>query len=310
MSPQDFSHDLGDDLWSLVQAAAASVAAVTKLSDISACPAFRLQLEDGRLLKGRRLPTATQAVRTEYILHCVDHPAFPKVLARHQTAILTNWVDGTPLDRMPLTTDLARRCGALQGLLHSIPLPRDNPYTPRTGHRSESGLRQGLEQLARAGRLDPDEAQALLELAVRHAPASGTVGFIHGDFCGENIVLADAGDLYVIDSDAVAVDALDYDLGRTWYRWPMPASLREAFLAGYDSGRSCRDFVTHFPYWAIAATLAGAVFRLRQQPQATAAPVSRLRHLLWQSRSGAVTGEALLRLCDSSGPAAGAQRSG
>jgi aminoglycoside phosphotransferase len=298
MSRPDLRRVLGEELWLLTQAANASLVAATPLSDVSACPAFRLQFEGGRVLKGRRLQTLTEALRTEYILQCIDHPAFPKVLARHDCAILTEWIDGTALDRKPLTAQLARECGALQGLLHGVPLPRDNPYEPLRARRSEPALRDRCEQLTRAGLLETDDAQALLDLALQHAPMSCAEGFTHGDFCGENIVLQPAGTLCVIDCDALAVDALDYDLGRTWYRWPMAAALRDAYLSGYESMRSVHDFVTHFAYWAIAATLAGAAFRLRHRPDAIAAPVSRLRQLLHQWRSGRTTGAALLQVSE------------
>jgi len=282
-----------------VQAVPSPLVAATPLGALSASPAFRLEFADGRVLKGRHLRSATEAERIEYILRCVNHPSFPKVLARHHTAIFSDWVDGTPLNQVPLTSDLARRCGALQGLLHGSPLPPENPYRPHTERSSEDGLRQRLDQLVRTGLIAESEARALLALALAHAPATSAVGFVHCDFCSENIVRRESGDLCAVDSDALAVDAIDYDLGRTWYRWPMSPSLRAAYLAGYDSVRSSRDFVTHFPHWAIAAALAGAVFRLRRHPQSTDVPISRLRLVLHHCTSSAATGETLLRLCDS-----------
>jgi hypothetical protein len=294
----DLSRQLGEDLWSLVQAVPSLLVAATPLGALSDSPAFRLQFADGRVLKGRHLPSAMEAERIDYILRCVNHPSFPKVLARHHTAILSDWIDGTPLDRVPLTADLARRCGALHGLLHGTPLPPENPYRPHTERRSAAGLRHGLDQFVRGGLIEAGEARALLALALDHAPATSAVGFVHCDFCSENIVRRESGNLCAVDSDALTVDALDYDLGRTWYRWPMSPSLRAAYLAGYDSVRSSRDFVTHFAHWAIAAAIAGAVFRLRRQPQSTDVPLSRLRLVLHHCTSSAATGEALLRLCD------------
>lgn len=295
----DLSRQLGEDLWSLVQAVPSPLVAATPIGVLSASPAFRLQFADGRMLKGRHLPSVMEAERMEYILRCVNHPSFPKVLARHHTAILSNWIDGTPLDRVPLTAALARRCGALHGALHGIALPIENPYRPHTERRSADGLRQRLDKLLRTGLIAESEADALLALALDHAPATSAAGFVHCDFCSENIVQQESGDLYAVDSDALTVDALDYDLGRTWYRWPMSPSLRTAYLAGYDSVRSSHDFVVHFPYWAIAAALAGAVFRLRRHLQSTDVPLGRMRLLLHHCTRSAATGEALLRLCDS-----------
>ena len=295
----DLSSQLGEDLWSLVQAVPSRLVAATPIGALSASPAFRFQFADGRVLKGRYLPSVAEAQRIEYILRCVNHPSFPQVLARQRTAFLSHWIDGTPLDRVSLTADTVRRCGTLQGLLHSTLLPPENPYRPHTARCSEDGLRQRLDQLVRAGLVAESEGHALLALALDHAPATSAIGFVHCDFCSENIVQQASGDLYAIDSDALTVDAIDYDLGRTWYRWPMSPSLRAAYFAGYDSVRSSRDFVMHFPYWAVAAALAGVVFRLRRHPQSTDVPLSRLRLVLHHCTHSAATGEALLRLCDS-----------
>jgi phosphotransferase family enzyme len=295
----DFNRQLGDDLWSLVQPVPSPLVAAGRLGTLSASPAFHLQFADGRVLKGRHLRSAMEAERIEYILRCVNHPCFPQVLARHHTAILSDWIDGTPLTQVPLTPDLAHRCGALHGALHSVPLPPDNPYRPPTGRRTANGLRQGLDELVRAGLIEEGEARALLRLALDHAPATSAVGFVHSDFCSENIVRRESGDLRVVDNDTLTVDAMDYDLGRTWYRWPMSPSLRTAYLAGYDSVRSSHAFVTHFPHWAIAAALAGAVFRLHRRPHATHIPIGRLRLVLHHCTNSAATGEVLLRLCDS-----------
>ena len=295
----DCSHQLSEDLSWLVRALESPLVAATPLSVLSVSPAFHLEFLDGRVLKGRQLRSTMEAERIEYILRSVGHPCFPHVLARHRTAILNDWIDGTPLNHVPLTPDLARRCGALHAVLHSSPLPADNPYQPRSAHRSAGRLRQELDQLVRAGLIEEREARVLLALALDHAPANFAVGFVHGDFCSENIVQRESGELCVVDNDTLTVDAMDYDLGRSWYRWPMSPPLRAAYLAGYDSGRSSHDFVTHFPHWAIAAAVAGAVFRLRHRPQSTDAPISRLRLVLRHCTSSVPTGEVLLRLCES-----------
>jgi len=293
----DGSYQPGEDLQSLIREVNVPLVAATPVGELSASQAFRLDFADGRTLKGRQLATAREAARTEYVLRCVHHPAFPSVLARHDRAILTDWVDGTQLNQVDLTPALARRCGALQGLLHRTPLPPATPYQPRIELRSEARLRKDLGALAQAGLIDANEVQALCALALRHAPSSCAVGFVHTDFCGENIIVRQSGDLCVVDNDALTVDELDFDLGRTWYRWPMPVPQRAAYLAGYDALRSSRDFATHFPFWAVAATVASAVFRLRHMPQAADLPTKRLRHLLERCADDS-SAEELLQRCD------------
>jgi hypothetical protein len=286
---------LGDDLVDLVGTFDAPLAEVAPLS-ASGYPgyqptAFRFRFADGLILKGRRFRDGNRATAVEYISRRLDHEVFPRVVARAGRALLTEWVEGRPIRADD--PELLRRCGSLHGLLHAVPVPEDSPYLPcKTVEHRISRLKRRLGELGKAGALERSEAERAFERAVRHAPNSYAAGFAHGDFCAENMVLRSSGTVCVVDNETLAVEAYDYDLARTWYRWPMDAVQRRTYLDAYQPHRSPADFLAHFPFWAIEALVESILFRSRIQRNAAAVPVQRLCALLRDLERGVSAGDA------------------
>src|SRR5262249_34236049 len=196
-------------------------------------------------------------------------------------ALLVPWIEGRALDSLPCTPHLARRCGALQGRVHSRRLEqRDGRRTHDAVARWHRALADGLETLVRAGVLGERDAERAHRAARRYAPRRWRRGFMLGDFCAENVVLRRSGELCVIDNETLEIGPCDYDLARTWYRWPMSRRARAAYLDGYAQHRSPRQCIAHFPYWAITALVHGALFRQRMRQATAAVPLQRLRVLL------------------------------
>jgi phosphotransferase family enzyme len=281
----DIEAELGDDLSFLVQTVKAALVGVTPLSargyPSARSSTFRLQFADGRVLKAFRLETAQQALAVESISRCVEHSVLPAVVARSGPALLTQWVEGQPLTAAEWPHGLLRRCGALQGRVHTQPVgdaSASTPDDPLAGWLSR--LDRNLATLVDAKALQSGEARSALQAAGQSVPRRCQVGFILGDFCPENIVRRASGELCVIDNETLAVGPSDYDLGRTWYRWPMTRGQRAAYLNGYADHRSPADYLAHFPFWAITAIVDGAVFRNRLRPQTTSVALHRLRVLL------------------------------
>lgn len=247
-------------------------------------PAFRLRLADGRTLKARHFVDEAGAESVEYALRHLQHPCFPHVVARRGRVLLTEWVAGRPLTDADCSPARLRECGALQGFVHAVPIAPDAPDQPANPIGSSwARLRTGISALTAADILQEHESHRAVELAERHAPAACALGFAHNDFCAENIVLTPAGDVSVIDNEMLGIGPLDYDLGRTWYRWPMTPAQRAAYLDGYRRHRSSQDFERHFYYWTLVATVDGASFRMRTSPPTAAVPLARLRTLLAQA---------------------------
>ncbi len=287
----DLASQLGGDLVSLIRDVDAPLVEVTVLSGRGypgyEPSAFRLRFADGRVLKGRRFARAPQAKEVEDILRQLCGHGLPAVVARAGAALLTEWIDGQGLNAATWTAEVLRQCGALQGSLHSVPVSAAHRRTPsRVIGRWHSNLQRQLTQLAAAGALEPGEAHTSFAIAARCAPSSCTVGYIHGDFCPENLVLQPSGEVGVVDNETLSIDAHDYDLGRTWYRWPIQVAQREAYLEGYNCYRSAAGFLQHFPFWAIAGVVAGAVFRLEKHASASSVPINRLRALVRDAERG------------------------
>lgn len=129
MSKQEFKVQLGEDLWTSVQGLGSPLMAVTVLTSLSSHAdqrgTFRLEFADRRILKGKRFRTNHQAERVERLSKLLDRQHYPKVLARCGSALLMEWVEGRPLTAEHCQPELLRRCGAMQGLLHSTPVPNE-----------------------------------------------------------------------------------------------------------------------------------------------------------------------------------------
>jgi UDP-2,3-diacylglucosamine hydrolase len=106
----------------------------------------------------------------------------------------------------------------------------------------------------------------------------------------------------MVDGETLSIDALDYDLGRTFHRWPMERVQRGAYLAGYSDRRRPASFVRHFPFWTIMVLIDSALFRYRRDTRDAAFPIQRLHDL--------VADTARMPFSDLSGVSLAARRDG
>ena len=292
--------ELGSDLWSLVRSVDTPLAAATPVSggDYAGYRpnAFRLQFADGRVLKGRRVDTAQQAETVEYVSQCLGHRGLPRVWGRCGRALLTEWVEGEVLAAGPCDPEVLRQCGTLQGFVHSRELPEGSPSPANTMKSWQRTLERRLVELVESGVLENLVARHAVEIARGYAPPHCALGFAFVDFCADNIVQQASGEVCVVDNETLSIEPCDYDLARTWYRWPMKGADREAYFSGYRVHRRLETFLAHFPHWAIAALVDGALFRARRGGvEAAAVPVGRLRALLHDLERG-VAAEAAVFL--------------
>lgn len=278
MERLQLSRVVGDELLALLNDLPSEVVAIEPLAGRGHCPSFRLALADGQVFKAKRLRSALDAERVDRLLRRLDHPAFPPVRMRRGAAILTSWVDGPQLSAAEADPDLLRVCGATQAFVHGRgPLSGPSRASRRSRAHRLAGPRRDLDTLVAAGWIARDEAAAALQVAARHAPDDWTVGLVHGDFNPENLVRAEAGGIAVIDNETVSIGARAYDLARTWYRWPMSAPQRAAYLAGYRGHGGVDEFEPHLPFWAVSVLARGAAFRLHTGQRGVAEPIARLR---------------------------------
>lgn len=233
--------------------------------------AFRLGFTDGTTLKGRILETPQQARTVERHLPRLSRQAFPRVVARRCRALLEEWVEGVPLGPGEPGEDLAQACGKLLGQVHCSEVAKE---TRPNGEMSQ--LNSAFDALVNQGVVEVSVANEALHLAGAATPPGWECGLTHGDFCGENLILDAAGAPHVVDNETLDLDAYDYDLARTWYRWPLPAKVWEAFLAGYSEHRDARPFLQHFDFWALRVLVDSVCFRLRTATLDPNVPLRRL----------------------------------
>ena len=269
----------GTDLEALVAAQPAPLVGAVPVSPLvapGASPrAFRLHFADGRTMKGRTLANAAVAATMAGILAELDRESFARVLARRGRALLEEWVDGELVDDERLTDRELRSCGRVLGQLHAA-----RPARAGSPGQSQERLFSRLDELVDRGVIGRGPARHAAALARRFAPARGSQGLCHGDFCGENIVMRTDGSPCVVDNETVGVDLHEYDLARTWYRWPIDAERWREFVAGYAERRDPRPFLNHLPYWVVRVLVDATHYRLRFGEQAAQAPLRRLSDLL------------------------------
>ncbi len=274
----------------LIARAGAPLAAARELttlpSPVLERPAWRLELADGRVRKGRVFADAAEAERFAALAAYLPRPGFPRLLERAGRAVLLEWIPGEGVGAAP-PASLLGRCGALLGALHRQRLPSDAAQRFASGATAlPEPLEPLLGEIAAAGWLESGEVDALAELARRAQPERCERGLAHLDFCAENLVVTREAEPFCIDNATLAVAPLDYDLARTWMRWPLPPEARAAFLAGYRQHRETTDFEAAFDYWRICAHAHSARLRLRRRVGDVGTPVAGLRETLGQARAG------------------------
>ncbi len=258
---------LGPDLEALVAALDAPVRRIVTLTRLRAPgvehASFRLELLDGRVLKGRRLPSAEHAARVATILDVMDRRHFPPVIARLGEALLEEWRPGEPLDHATLGPGPMRQCGGILGAVHGAVPPAVEVDKRARPEARLAAVRWQSRKLVRAGALSAASRDHLVALLKAQLPADPAIGVIHRDFCAENLVWDASGQPHVVDNETMQIGALDFDLARTWYRWPMTDTQATAFLDGYSAHRSPESFLASFVFWTLAVLVDVSRYHLR-----------------------------------------------
>ena len=279
---------LGKELWGLVQDQKLPLTGVTPLTTLpsnNSRAAYRLHFARHRSLKARRFPSVKAAKRFEALSTRLASLPFSRLVARKGASVLLEWVPGKPLRPRATTKRLLLTCGQLHGRLHRLPLPESWPMPKPLSKRQLIGtLQNNLVELLDAQALSRSEIKQALSLGSYYLPHNQQTGFVHWDFCAENVVLDRQGHPKLIDNETLAVGVLDHDLARTWYRWPMDTQQREAYFKGYTKVRDIGGFEQAFFYWIVLVLAQSALFRLRSNTPKADWPVLRLKRLLRRSK--------------------------
>ncbi len=249
--------------------------------------AWQLQFADGHALKGMRFNSPAVADGVDHLLGLLGDRHFPRIIARRGPAMLLQWIEGAPVTSRRGQADVLRQCGFLHGWIHAQAPGGAGATAPGSKPDWGARLEAAAEILAKSGTLARREAGELIRQARMHLPLTAATGITHGDFCAENLIAGQPDRIYVIDNETLQMDALDYDLARTWYRWPMGRRHWAAYGGGYSEHRGLADFKAHFPYWSVLVLLESAIWHLAKRTGAESIPLRRLPALrrVW-SRSG------------------------
>lgn len=245
--------------------------------------AYRIDAGD-RIFKARRLESADVARQLARVRRELPD-AFAPVLSRHGRVLLEEWVDG---DTLPHPPDPRRldEAGALLSGLHArraTGLRTLHDVQETTVHRA-AGV-SALGAAVTAGALTEHEATRLEAAMERFDPGVAIHGLVHFDFTGENMVVDRQGRLRVVDNERVGVNALGFDLARTWYRWALPAPDWDRFASSYAAGMPFSEPPDGQRFWRIVAVARAAALRLRVCPDRAGTPLACLRALAMESSS-------------------------
>jgi aminoglycoside phosphotransferase (APT) family kinase protein len=233
--------------------------------------AYRVELEDGRTIKARRLESAEAASRL-FELRVGLEEAFAPVTAQHGRVLLEAWIEGVPLTELD-SEARAEEAGALLGRLHSIEVAATPPTVSTLKWRERT--RAELQILGEGGKLGLREVARLDAELDRWDPETARLACVHRDFCAENMLIDARGRLRVIDNEWLTIDPAGLDLGRTFTRWPMSEGAWGRFLRAYRS--TARVDPGPLPFWKIVSALWSARIRLNQAPERLAGPLELLR---------------------------------
>jgi aminoglycoside phosphotransferase (APT) family kinase protein len=220
---------------------------------------YRVSLSDGRIVKVRQLRARNRVTRAAALVAAVDDPRLPAALAILGAVSVEAWVEGTVLSsRRPTGREIDAAADLLTDLhaLVEIAGHRFRKQQPTAAVLART--KHQVEDLTAAGLLTRHDASRLVARVAVGLPTTAPRGVIHGDLRAENLVVTPSGALVSIDNEAVHLDFLATDLGRTWARWPMSPSDWTRFRRRYAAkGRS--DVREHDDTaWCIIAAVKGA----------------------------------------------------
>ena len=235
---------------------------------------FRIVLRDGRVVKARRLRRARKAERYARIVRELAHESLPAPLLIDGRVALEAWVDGAIVATLPPDDDRLVRAADLLGTIHGL-----HPLRRTTSTLVDS-TRRRLVNLAGRGALARGEVDAALHLLQQVAPPTADFGITHNDFCAENLIEVPGGRLVLVDNEGLRRGFLDYDVARTWYRWPMSDGAWHTFVGRYRSWRTGALADDHERFWREAAVVKSAHLRAARHTTDAVVPIERLRALL------------------------------
>lgn len=256
---------------------------------------YRVTFRNGTRAKARFWPRYKDAGFMSQMLERLPSDRFPRMLAVDSRATLEQWFDGAPINGRITTAENLLEGGRLLGLIHKTNPPIDKS---QQGYLSTNDCTRRLEanlvQLVSQKIIDRRLSAKIWEVAIARRPVHAHYGLAHRDFCGENLLIRQ-GKVCCIDNATFTTLALDEDLARTWYRWPMTDANWRIFLTGYAETRDVEPFLQYGLFWKANVLTASILLRLRSGlPVQAKVPLNRLIATFQAFDSG--DGQSVLRV--------------
>jgi Ser/Thr protein kinase RdoA (MazF antagonist) len=203
-----------------------------------------------------------RAARVDVLTRALDDARLPALVGRVGATTVEQWVEGTALPDRSARREHVTAAADILGTLHRFTgIGRER--LPRQRALGDVGRRttERLEQLADRGLLSAREAARLSRIA-SDLPGRGAWGVIHTDFGGDNLVAGAAGGVVSIDNEHLVRGFLDFDVARSWYRWPLPHASWSAFVRAYENRAGREVPASELRAWIVVAASLGVHRRL------------------------------------------------
>ncbi|MBL8990639.1 MAG: aminoglycoside phosphotransferase family protein [Phycisphaerae bacterium] len=235
---------------------------------------LKIETSSGATYKVRRFGHGSADEAARAARSAFNPPWMPPVIARRDDASIEGWIHGRTLSQAPPDPTEIEHCGILLREVHEAPSPAG--AAARTPEGWAERLRDNLSQLRGAGLIDAGDEAASLSRAMADRPETLTIGLVHRDLCPENIVRDAEDRLWVVDNALLSVGAIEEDAARVWWRWPMTARQREAFLRGYNHSERAPWFERPNAFWRASVIASSARIRIDADPAGAATRAERL----------------------------------
>ncbi len=268
MSPPISFDSLPPDVAALLARAREDLEEIVPITGLAGKPlddgaTYQVKFRSGALAKARLCPTSEDIGYQRDALSRLPADRFPRILAVESRASLEQWFDGESLDSPGTTAGRLLESGRLLGLVHQTHAPEcGKAQGLRSTRECAQRLESRIHQLISHRMIDESLAARVWNRATEQRPEYAQYGLSHRDFCGENLVVC-RGKVCCIDNTTFAISALDQDLARTWYRWPMSGADWQLFLEGYGECRDGASFLRHGLFWKAHVLTGAIVMRMR-----------------------------------------------
>ncbi len=274
--------DLPQRLLARLSAAHMDVRNVTSLTRAGGGRVFKLDLAGGRSLVLRIFKTR-RAARQVFDLLRSAGSLLPKVRGLFGHALVVDFIDGTPLDRVVTVRDRTHAIetahvaavGRILARIHRVPVSSAGALAVDEYGRL---LARFTRDLVRRGLLDRLRGRRLLQL---RPPSSAHMALTHGDLSPDNLVLTPGGRIRVIDIERLAVRPVAFDLARTIVRWNLDEAGEGRLLRAYRrAGGDPDTFLSAREFWSACAWVGSAAYRVNHGLPGVAGRLSRVRSLV------------------------------